>query len=199
MLLLHGVGSNERDLFSLADQLDERFTVISVRAPIERQPGAYAWFPVEFIPGGFKINTGAAKASRDALVSFLEQIIPAENIDPRQVYLMGFSQGSIMSVYVALTYPEMIRGVVAMSGRLLPEAYDERAPDERLAGLPVYAVHGTEDAVIPISFGRDLRDKLQELPLRFEYHEFAIGHWVTPETLGRISAWLTRELDAGVR
>src|SRR5258708_18018051 len=108
LLLLHGVGSNEHDLFALAPFLDERFLIISVRAPNTQAPGSYAWFEVDFTPQGPVINPAQAEASRKALIAFLAQPLPTHNADPKQVYLMRFSQGAIMSASVALTRPDLV-------------------------------------------------------------------------------------------
>ena len=121
LLLLHGVGSNEHDLFELAPFLDKRFLIISVRAPNTLGPGSYAWFEVNFTPQGPAINPEQAEASRETLITFIKEAITAYGANPKQVYLMGFSQGAIMSASVALTRPELVAGAVLMSGRILPE------------------------------------------------------------------------------
>src|SRR5215470_2512860 len=101
LLLLHGVGSNEHDLFGLAPFLDERFLIISARAPNTLAPGSHAWFEVDFTPQGPVINPVQAEASRKALIAFLGEAITTYNADPKQVYLLGFSQGAIISASVA--------------------------------------------------------------------------------------------------
>ena len=73
LLLLHGVGSNEYDLFGLAPYLDERFLIISVRAPNTIGPRSYAWFDVDFTPQGPVIDPAQAEASREAVIAFLDK------------------------------------------------------------------------------------------------------------------------------
>src|SRR2546423_12371623 len=73
LLLLHGVGSNEHDLYELAPFLDKRFLIISVRAPNTQGPGSYAWFEVEFTPQGPSINPQQAEASREKLITFIKE------------------------------------------------------------------------------------------------------------------------------
>jgi phospholipase/carboxylesterase len=199
LILLHGVGSNEQDLLALTPKLDPRFTVISVRAPLTRGPGSYAWFPVQFVPGGFVIDPEAAERSRQLILQFTGEAVEEYDLDPHRVYLMGFSQGCIMSLYAALTEPERYAGVAGMSGRLLPEALPKLASPERLRGFPLIVVHGTEDTTIPISYGRDLRDQLSKLPVDLDYREYPIGHWVTDETISDIDAWLKTRLDSPPR
>jgi phospholipase/carboxylesterase len=195
LLLLHGIGSNEHDLYGLAPFLDKRFLIISVRAPNTLGPGSYAWFEVDFTPQGSVINPEQAEASRKTLITFLQEAIVAYNANPKQVYLMGFSQGAIMSASVALTRPELVAGAVLMSGRILPEIRPMIASSEELSGLPFLVVHGTADIVLPIANGRASRELLSSLPVYLTYHEYPMGHEVNQESLSDVTIWLTEQLD----
>src|SRR5229473_5692114 len=195
LLLLHGVGSNEHDLFALAPFLDERFLIISVRAPNTQAPQSYAWFEVDFTPQGPVINPVQAEASRQTLITFINEAVTAYGPDPKQVYLVGFSQGAIMSASVALTRPDLIAGAVLMSGRILPQIEPLIATPEKLAGLPILVVHGTQDMVLPISHGRASRDTLSSLPVDLTYREYAMGHEVSRESLADVAKWLRMRLD----
>lgn len=195
LLQLHGVGSNEHDLFSFAEVLDPRFLVLSLRAPLVRGPSSFAWFNVEFLPDGFKIDPAQLRASRDAIVQFIDEAVKAYDANPERVYLLGFSQGAIMSLTTALSNPEPIAGTVPLSGRLPPEALPWIAPKEQLAGLPILMIHGTHDAVIGVNHARQAYDMLQELPVALTYQEFEVGHEVTPRVLKVVLNWLTARLD----
>ncbi len=195
LLLLHGIGSNEHDLYGLAPFLDKRFLIISVRAPHTLGPGSYAWFEADFTPQGPVINPEQAEASRKTLITFLKEAITAYGADPKQVYLMGFSQGAIMSASVALTQPELIAGAVLMSGRILPEIQPLIASSEELSGFPFLVVHGTVDMVLPITHGRASRELLSSLPVDLTYHEYPMGHEVNQESLSDVTTWLTEQLN----
>ena len=195
LLLLHGVGSNELDLFGLASYLDPRFLVVSARAPITLGPDQYAWFPVQFLPTGPVADFEAAERSRALVLGFLDELANAYGGDRAQTYLCGFSQGAIMSIGIGLTSPRSISGLAAMSGRILPEILPLRAPDAELAGLPVLWVHGLRDQTLPIDFGRRAQSELSALPLRLEYEEFPMAHEVTGPSLQRVSGWLSTRLD----
>jgi phospholipase/carboxylesterase len=196
LILLHGVGSNEQDLMGLAPALDPRFLIVSARAPITLQPGSYAWFHIEFTPNGIMIQPDEAEASRVRLLKFVDELVETYGADPKRVYLMGFSQGTIMSLAASLTQPGKFAGVVGMSGRLLPEVEPMIAPDDQLKGLPLMIVHGTSDQVLPISYGRAVRDKLRKLPVELTYKEYSMPHSVSPESLNDVAAWLTSRLGA---
>lgn len=196
LLLLHGVGSNEEDLFGLADYLDERFFIVSARGPYTLGYGAYAWFHVQFTANGPVIEPEEAENSRRLLLNFLDEVVEAYGLDPQKVYLMGFSQGAIMSMSLTLTEPEKLAGVVAMSGRTLPEVVPKIAPPEKLKGLPIFVVHGTADQVLPINYGRDTRDILSRLPADLTYREYPMAHHVSAESLADIAGWLKDGLDS---
>lgn len=197
LLLLHGVGSNEHDLFELAPHLDERFFVVSARAPIVLMPGSYAWFHVEFTPDNrIVINPDDAEQSRGLLLKFIDELVAAYALDPKHVYLMGFSQGAIISQCIALTRPDKIAGVVAMSGRVLPEVLPLTAKSEAFDRLPVMVVHGLNDQKLNISYGRNARDVWSKLPVVLTYREYAMGHEVTQASLKDIVAWLKARLDS---
>ena len=195
LLLLHGVGSNEHDLYSLAPFLDKRFLIISARAPNTLGPESYAWFEVNFTPQGPVLKREQAVASHRALITFLKEAITAYDADPKQVYLMGFSQGAIMSASVALIQPELVAGAVLMSGRIPLEVRTDIASHEKLSGLPLLVVHGTADMVLPITYGRDSREFLSSLPVKLTYHEYPMGHEVSQESLSDVTKWLTEQLD----
>ena len=194
LILLHGVGSNETDLFGLAPMLDERLVIVSARAPNVRGPGSYAWFAVTFTEHGPVIDPVQAEDSRRRLVAFAGEAAGAYGADPDRIYWMGFSQGAIMSASVALTQPEVVAGAVLMSGRILPEIRTLVAPSPRLEGLPILVVHGVADTVLPIQHGRSSRTLLEALPVRLDYREYPMGHEVSPQSLADIQAWLSQRL-----
>lgn len=195
LLLLHGIGSNERDLFGLAPFLDERFLILSLRAPIMLEPDSYAWFELVFTPQGPIINPKQAEASRNTLIAFINGAVETFSANPKQVYLMGFSQGAIMSASVALTRPDLVAGVVMMSGRILPEIEPLVAAPKELQGLPFFVAHGTEDMVLPITHGRGTREILASLSVELVYREYPMGHEVSEESLADATNWLTEQLD----
>lgn len=195
LLLLHGVGSHEKDLFELAPYLDDRFFIVSARAPLTLGPNSFAWFHVEFTPTGPVINPAEAESSRQLLLRFLSELVEAYGVDPQQIYLCGFSQGAIMSFSLTLTQPQRIAGMVGMSGRILPEVLPLLALPEALANLPVMVVHGLYDNVLPIQHGRASQQRLSELPVNLTYREYPMGHQVSAESLADIRQWLADQLD----
>ena len=196
LLLLHGIGSNEHDLFSMGPHLDPRFLVVSARAPVEIMANGYGWFKVEFTPeGGIVPDLEQAEASGQLVVRFIDELVEAYGVAGRSVYLMGFSQGAMMSLGVALARPDKVSKVVAMSGRLPEEAVSNAASVEEISKLEVFVSHGIYDDVLPIANGRACRDRLEELGVPLIYREYPMGHEVRAETLRDITGWLTSTLD----
>jgi phospholipase/carboxylesterase len=191
LILLHGVRSNEQDLFSLAPYLDPRLLIVSVRAPYTLGRGQYGWYHVTFLPDRIERNAEESLQSRARLAQFIREVPPAYKADPQRVYLMGFSQGAIMSLSLMLTEPGLLAGVVALSGSLPREVLPSAAPPEQLQGFPVMQVHGVYDDVLPIEEGRATRDYLSKLPVRLTYKEYDMAHQVTQESLDDVCAWLT--------
>ena len=197
LLLLHGVGSNEDDLFGLAPYLDGRFVVVSARAPVALEYGGYGWFRIDFTPRGMSADIEQAKRSLEMLPGFIDGLVDTYGADAGRVYLAGFSQGAMMSLALLLASPEKVAGVVAMSGRL-PVRVMEREPDrEALKGKPVLVTHGLYDPVLPVEQGRAARDYLEALPVELTYREYPMAHEVSMESLRDVSRWLTEALDVG--
>ena len=194
LILLHGLGSNERDLVGLAPYLDPRFQIVSARAPHPLTPDGYAWFEIGWTANDITINFQQAEQSRGLLMSFIAEALAAYGGDPARVYLLGFSQGAIMSASVALTEPELIAGTVLMSGRIPEEIRPQIAAAERLAGKPFLVVHGTADTVLPIRNGRASRALLATLPVTLTYQEYAMVHEINAQCLADVAAWLAGEL-----
>lgn len=199
LLLLHGIGSNEEDLFGLAPYLDERFLVVSARAPVALAYGGYGWFRIDFTPGGMVADVEQAKKSLAMLPGFVDELVETYGADGRRVYLKGFSQGAMMSLALMLTRPEKVAGVVAMSGRLPVQVPGLEPAREALNGLPVLVTHGLHDPVLPIENGRAARDYLAGLPVELTYREYPMAHEVSMESLRDVAEWLTKSLDSSRR
>lgn len=193
LLLLHGYGSNEEDLFSFANELPEEYYVISARAPFDMMYGSYAWYAINFDADENKFSDiGQARASRDIIANFIDELVANYPIDANNVTLIGFSQGSILSYAVALSYPEKVQRVVAMSGYLNPEIAVDDYLSNDLKHLKVFASHGTVDQVIPVEWARKSIPTLQVLGIQTTYKEYPVGHGVSPQNFFDFKHWLSQ-------
>ncbi len=191
ILLLHGYGSNEKDLFSFASELPEKYYIVSARAPYDLQYGSYAWFAINFDADQNKFSDNEqAKQSRDLIATFVDELIQHYPIDAQDVTLIGFSQGSVLSYAVALSYPEKIQGVVAMSGYLNTEIIKDGFENNDFNKLRVFASHGTVDQVIPVEWARKTPAILNQLDIPVVYKEYPVGHGVAPQNFYDFRNWL---------
>ena len=193
LLLLHGYGSNEEDLFSFASELPDIYFVVSARAPYDMQYGSYAWYAIDFDADENKFsNVEQAKISRDAVADFIDELKDNYPIDAENVTLIGFSQGTILSYAIALSYPEKVQKVVAMSGYLNQEMCSDDYLKNNLSQLKIFSSHGTVDQVVPVEWGRKAKPFLDNLGVDTVYNEYAnIGHGVCPQNFHDFKEWLT--------
>ena len=193
LLLLHGYGSNEEDLFSFADELPEEYYVISVRAPYKMMYGSYAWYSINFDADENKFSDiEQAKESRDLIVYFLDELMAKFPIDTKKVTLIGFSQGCILSYAVALSFPEKIQRVVAMSGYFNAEIASEGFEQNDFSNLKIFASHGSVDQVVPVDWARKAAPAMQQLGIDIVYKEYPVGHGVAPQNFFDFKNWLTQ-------
>lgn len=191
IIMLHGYGSDENDLFSFASQLDENFLIVSVRAPIPMQPYGNAWYAITYEPGNKKFTDDEqAVVSRDAIAEFIDEVIENYHADPDRITLFGFSQGAILSYAVGLSYPDKVQQIVGMSGYIHQSLLKQDFEKGDFSQLRVYTSHGNVDPVVPVEWDRKTKPFLENLGIDSTYSEFPVGHGVSPENFREIQAWL---------
>lgn len=191
LVLMHGVGSNEQDLFGLAPYVPAPFHVLSLRAPYRMGPNANAWFEFTVAADGTRnINEPQEAASRALVAQTVDAAARQLGIPAGRVVVGGFSQGGIMSLSLLLTRPELLHGCMVWHSRLLPQALPHAAPAEALAGRHLWVSHGVQDNVIPLASAQAIRDHAKALPLTLNYREYPGLHEIRPEELRDTMAWL---------
>jgi phospholipase/carboxylesterase len=191
ILLLHGIGSNEDDLFRLADQFPAGFVVVSARAPYTISAGKYTWFELGFSNGERLINAEQAEKSRLVINTFISQLIDKYDLDSKRVFLGGFSQGGIMSYSVGLTFPKKLAGIFILSSRLLPEVKPLIKSKEELQSLPIFIAHGKNDPVLPLAYAHDALAYLKALTNNITYTEYDMVHTVGDKELADLVNWIS--------
>ncbi len=192
LILLHGYGSNEQDLFALAQYLPENFLIISARAPVTLGEGSYAWYHADFSTPKPIYNKEEAEKSRKTIIQFIEELKQKHSFDEKRIYLCGFSQGGIMTYSVGLTRPDLIKGIAVMSGRLLEDVKPLIVKNEKLKQLNIFISHGTNDPVLNIQNARDAVNYLKTSGLNPSYKEYNEGHTISNEMLNDLVSWLKR-------
>lgn len=194
LILLHGYGSDENDLFSFASELPEELFIISVKAPYPLQPQGNAWYAINFDAENNKWSDDEqAKESRDLIANFIDEACAEYPINSDNVNLLGFSQGCILSFGVALTYPEKIKNVIGLSGYINEKIFNLKSKDA-YKNLNVYSSHGMVDQVIPVDWARQTAPFFNALNIDCKYSEFPVGHGVAPQNFYEFKEWLIGKL-----
>ena len=192
LLLLHGYGSNEEDLFSFASELPDNYYVISARAPYSLGYGSsYAWYAIDFTADEKKFSDLVqARQSREIICRLIDQLVSEYPIDEKDITLVGFSQGAILSYAVALSYPAKVRQVAALSGYLNPEIMSDGFKTNDFGKLRFFSSHGSSDQVVPVEWARRTKPFLDELGIESVYKEYPVGHGVAPQNFFDFRNWL---------
>jgi phospholipase/carboxylesterase len=189
LLLLHGVGSNEANLASLADSLPADIEILLLRGPLQVGPQGFAWYQVNFTSNGPSFNQEQAESSRQLLIRFIEALPPLPTV------IAGFSQGGIMSSSVGVTQPELVAGFALLSGRMLREIDPLIASQDRLKTVSAFIAHGHHDNVLPIDWAHEADAWLSRIGVRHQTHFYDMAHEIVPAELADFSQWLTQTLS----
>ena len=188
LVLLHGRGVDESDLFPLLDAFDpeRRLLGATPRAPLRLPPGGNHWYIVERV--GYP-HRDTFTESFAILTAWLESLADDTGVPPERTVIGGFSQGAVMSYALALGAGRPSpAGLLAMSG-FIPEV-DGFDLDLERPGLPIAITHGTLDPVIGVEFGRRARQRLEAAGNRLLYREAPVGHGIDPAVLPDLRGWL---------
>ena len=200
VVFLHGYGANGADLLGLADPLGEHMPDTLFVAPDAPEscagaPFGYQWFPIPWIDGSSEEEAARGmQAAVQDLNAFLDGILVDEDLLPEQMVLLGFSQGSMMSMHVAPRREDPIAGVIAFSGRLLQP---ELLPDETVSRMPILLVHGDADDVVPVQSLPQAAQALQDAGFTEVFAHIMKGtaHGIAPDGLSVALAFMRDKLS----
>ena len=188
LVLLHGRGADERDLYPLLDLLDpeRRLLGLTPRGPLSLPPGGRHWYRLGGIPTP---DTDTFWPSFNELSAFLDGLQPP-------LVLGGFSQGAVMSYALGLGRSPAKRpaALLPLSG-FMPTVEGLELDLSGLDGWPVTIAHGTYDEVIPVGFSRAARDALTAAGADVEYHESPQGHSIDPGIVPVLRDFVATAID----
>ncbi len=191
IILLHGYGSDEKDLYGLRSVFPPNYIVVSARAPYPLAGGGYQWYESTLINGQKDGKKEELDNSKALLTKFVTQIVNKYNANARNVYVMGFSQGAIMSYAVGLSAPDKVKGIGVLSGMLYPSVRETIVMSPQLKKLKIFIAHGTADERITFAYGRAAKDHLVSIGLKPEFHQYeAMGHSISNTVMSDLMAWL---------
>jgi len=195
LVLFHGRGADEHDLFGFLDLLDpeRRLVGFTPGGPLFLPPGGRHWYVVPRV--GFP-DPETFAASYGLLEGFLAGVAQQTGIPERRTVLGGFSQGAVMAYAMGLGRGRPTpAGIVALSG-FIPTVGGWQPELER-PDLPVWIAHGRRDPVIPVDFARSARDRLEAAGVPVAYHESEAAHHVDPRSLAGLATWVGDAVAAG--
>lgn len=190
LIVLHGYGSNEQDLASLAPFLPEQLNIVALRAPLVLPHGGFSWFPIAE-PGHPDLST--VEAAVEKVLQFVESEVAPLN--PASVGVLGFSQGGAMTIELLRARPELFAYGLNLSGFAVQ---GERARDAELRTLKPQLFWGYDvgDPVIhPAAIARTADFVPEHFSVTVERYP-GIGHSISREELTDISAFIEGALDA---
>lgn len=176
VIFLHGYGSNGANLIELAKEFDHILPeahFISPNAPQNWEGGfidCYQWFSLASLGTNDMLRTAqAVKKSNEILRKFINKQLERFKLSPQHLFIVGFSQGAMMSMYQGLSMPQKPAGIISYSGKLiLPEFTGEKT----LIKPDICLIHGKQDSVLPFSNFIEAEKILKEQQIPFESHAF---------------------------
>jgi len=194
LILLHGYGSNELDLFSFADELPDELLIVSARAPYDMSFGGHAWYAINLDGNNEKFSDlDEARVSLTKIADFIDTIKERYNTDTNNTFLLGFSQGAILSYAFSFNYPNKVQHILALSG-YINEALASTNVSELNIVSDYFISHGTSDQVLPVDWARKAPVFLKAHNLQNTYTEYPIGHGISPQNFYELKSWIETRL-----
>ena len=191
IILLHGYGSNADDLFSFANYLPHQITVISLEAPLDTPFGGKAWYSIHFDAAQDKwSDLEEAKKSLDAITQQLEYFIDEYDLNPKDISLMGFSQGAILSWSLLLDHHQRFRRAICMSGYINSQLLEK--PLDEYQNVLAYSSHGTNDPKVPYEWAESSIGELRINNPKTVFNAYPDGHNVSPENFKDLLEWISK-------
>lgn len=187
LILLHGYGSNERDLLGLTGMFPETGTVVSFRAPIEVSQRGFCWFPIQGHDSSTTVDTAAYYTSGTLLMNWIDSTLIKEGLEGRKVFVAGFSQGAMMSYELVRRFAHRFQGVIGFSGSA--KALQYLSPSSQ-CGADILMTHGRSDQVLTYASGQEAQMRLEKCGATVEFFTFEGGHQIPKEAIAKARLWL---------
>jgi phospholipase/carboxylesterase len=195
LVLLHGRGADELDLFPLLDLFDpeRRFVAATPRAPLALTPGGWHWYAFREV--GFP-DPATFRRVYPVAAAWLDDFLQEHGIAPDRLVLGGFSQGGVMSYALGLGRGRPRPAALVALSSFVPQV--EGFELDLSTPLPAAVIgHGTLDPVIPVEFGRAARDLLVAAGAEVLYREYPLPHAIDPAFARELPAWIAQQVPGG--
>lgn len=193
LVLLHGYGSNEQDLFSFVNTLPKDWLIVSFRGPLQTPYEGFSWFDINLMDPEKLIDITQAKDAEKAIIESVLKISNQYGLTENETHLAGFSQGGILSYALALDHPQLFTKIACLSCYPEEKILQHISKDKKqLEKLRFFISHGTDDAVIPIDWGRKAADYLYEKGCFFSFREYMSGHGINQKNYMDLMAFFDK-------
>ena len=200
VFILHGLGADGHDFeplvpaLGLPDDLDVRFILPHApRLPVTINGGMTmpAWYDILEASLDRRVDEAQLRASAERIQGLVHEQI-ARGVPAERIIIAGFSQGGAVAYQAALTFPERLGGLLAMSTYLA--TVDSLEPAAANRDLPIEIHHGNADPVVPEALGQAARDRLEALGYPVRYRQYSMAHAVCPQQVADIGPWIAARL-----
>ena len=190
LILLHGHGGNENNLFSFIDHFPDNWLVVSVRGAYNIGPNGYRWYDVKVVDGKIEINIEEKETSRKKLIGLIRDISVKHKVETNTIVVAGFSQGANMAQSIGIGEPKSVSGFGVFSGRFVEEfvPYINKSGD--LKNTKAFLSHGSGDNMLPITHALENKQKLEELGIQVTFSEDSNGHSISSKQFSDFAKWL---------
>lgn len=188
---LHGIGSNEQNMFGLVAPLVDDFIIINIRGN-HTQGAGYQYYGLKGIGKPIREMFDQAVSQLETFIQYATDKYP---VDMNRRYVLGFSQGAILSMTLALNMGEQLKGIVALNG-YVPDFVKTEYLLQSVKDVSVFISHGEFDSVFPVRIGHETAEYFKQLTPHLTFNTYPTDHGVSEENHRDLVRWL--EQDAGV-
>lgn len=190
IFMMHGIGSNEKNMLSLTAELEDKFYIFSIRGHLPQPPG-YSFFTIEAYG---KPHRDVFDQGIDNIINFIDYATENYNVDNNHLYLLGFSQGAILAKTLGLVLGHKLKGLVALSG-YIPKFVKEEYNIMPVTQLSVFISHGQFDNVLPYEWGVKSSEFFKELGADVTLKSYQEGHTVSMQNHEDFVTWILNDLQ----
>lgn len=189
---LHGKGSNERNMAELVEPLADEFIAISIRGHLPLGAG-YQYYELRSLGHPIRETFDSAVRQLEEFIQYATEKYP---VDADRRYMLGFSQGAILSMTLGLIMGDRLKGIVALNG-YVPDFVKTEYPLRGTEDVSVFISHGEYDRVFPIRIGQETAAYFRSQTEKLTFQTYPTDHGVSEENRRDFISWLYA--DAGLR
>ncbi|WP_040951781.1 alpha/beta hydrolase [Gorillibacterium massiliense] len=188
---LHGKGSNEKNMFGLVEPIANDFIIVGIRGDLPLGAG-FQYYELKSLGNPVREVFDRAVQQLEAFVHYATEKYP---IDAKRRYFLGFSQGAILSMTLALTMGDQLKGIVALNGYVPDFVKKEYHLQKSVADVSVFLSHGEYDSVFPIHIGHETAAYFRQQTPNCTFKTYPTDHTVSEENQRDFLAWLVQDTD----